>query len=187
MNIATLNRAIEEGTVKALVIDVDGTLYRQAPVRQRMLLRLLLQALVRPREMATVFRSLRAYRRAQETMRDTCAECASLYDEQIRVSANACGVPAAEVAKHVATWMEASPLDLLRAAMRQDVSACLQKARAKGLRLAVWSDYPAAGKLKALEMDGLFDVVVCAQDPDVQRFKPDPRGLEVALSKLGVA
>ena len=35
-------------------------------------------------------------------------------------------------------------------------------------------------------MRELIDVVVCAQDSEVQRFKPDPRGLHVALDRLGV-
>jgi FMN phosphatase YigB (HAD superfamily) len=35
-------------------------------------------------------------------------------------------------------------------------------------------------------IDGFFDVVVTAQDPEVQRFKPDPRGLETALRRLAV-
>ena len=31
-----------------------------------------------------------------------------------------------------------------------------------------------------------FDVVVTAQDPEVQRFKPDPAGLELTLRRLAV-
>ena len=186
MNLPSLSRAIDEGAVRALVTDVDGTLYRQTPVRHRMALRLFRKALIQPRETAKVFRSIHAYRHAQESMRDTCPDCDNLAEEQIRLAAEACRLPEAVVARHVATWMESSPLTLLRSAMRQDVADCLEKARARGLRLAVWSDYPATSKLKALGMERLFHVVVCAQDLDVQRFKPDPRGLEVAVARLGV-
>ncbi|HEX5832079.1 MAG TPA: HAD family hydrolase, partial [Gemmatimonadaceae bacterium] len=38
----------------------------------------------------------------------------------------------------------------------------------------------------ALGVSQLVDVVVCAQDADVACFKPDPRGLLVALVRLGV-
>jgi HAD superfamily hydrolase (TIGR01549 family) len=187
MDILALSREIERGHIKALVVDVDGTLYRQRPVRYRMFIRLLKQTLIRPRDMFEVWRALQAYRNAQETMRETCHECADLAAEQQRTAAAACGLSNDRMAIHVAKWMETAPLDLLRSARRTDVWDCLKKAKQHGLRLGVWSDYPATAKLQAMDGGGLFDVVVCAQDHDVARFKPDPRGLEVALAKLGVA
>jgi FMN phosphatase YigB (HAD superfamily) len=63
----------------------------------------------------------------------------------------------------------------------------LRACRAKGLRLAALSDYPADEKLRVMGMDGLFDAVLCAQAPDVNAFKPNPKGLLVALERLGVA
>jgi FMN phosphatase YigB (HAD superfamily) len=50
----------------------------------------------------------------------------------------------------------------------------------------LFSDFPAQEKLKALEVEEFFEVVLSAQDEEVQRFKPDPRGLEVVLRELGV-
>ena len=55
------------------------------------------------------------------------------------------------------------------------------------MRLAALSDYPAEGKLKALGLDGLFDVVLCAQQPGVNAFKPNPRGLLRAMEAIGAA
>ena len=186
MDILDLTREIEQGHVRALVVDVDGTLYRQDLVRSRMLMRLLLKTLVRPNHMLEVWRALHAYRAAQESLRESCPECADLAAEQVRTAAAACGLPEAAVTTHVGKWMETAPLDLLRVSRRRDVWDCLHMAKQRGLRLAVWSDYPAAAKLQAMELDGLFDVVVCAQDRDVGKFKPHPRGLEVALAKLEV-
>jgi HAD superfamily hydrolase (TIGR01549 family) len=187
MDIFGLSQEIERGHIKALVVDVDGTLYRQSPVRYRMFMRLLKQTVVRPRDMYQVWRALQAYRNAQETMRETCPQCADLAAEQVRTAAAACGLSNDIMAMHVGTWMETAPLDLLQASRRADVWDCLRKAKQHGLQLGVWSDYPAAAKLHAMDGEGMFDVVVCAQDHDVARFKPDPRGLEVALAKLGVA
>ena len=48
------------------------------------------------------------------------------------------------------------------------------------------SDYQAMPKLRALGIADLFDEVLSAQDPDIGVFKPDPRGLEVALQRLDV-
>ena len=49
------------------------------------------------------------------------------------------------------------------------------------------SDYPAEAKLQALGVAALFDVVLSAQDPDIDVFKPNPRGLLVTLERLGSA
>jgi HAD superfamily hydrolase (TIGR01549 family) len=62
----------------------------------------------------------------------------------------------------------------------------LDALRARGLKLGVVSDYPALGKLRALGIDDHFQTVVSAQDPRVGAFKPNPRGLLVALEDLGV-
>jgi FMN phosphatase YigB (HAD superfamily) len=81
--------------------------------------------------------------------------------------------------------MEQRPLPLLAAcrySLLPDLFACL---RARGKQIAVFSDYPAAEKLMALGLRA--DVVVCATDPGIRRLKPDPLGLQVILTRTGVA
>lgn len=70
--------------------------------------------------------------------------------------------------------------------VRPGLVALLEWAASRGIALGVVSDYPAAEKLHALGVSRHIDAVVTAQDPDVQRFKPDPRGLVTALQRLGV-
>jgi len=45
-----------------------------------------------------------------------------------------------------------------------------------GLRTGLLSDYPAHGKLQALGLAERFSPVLCSTDPDIDAFKPDPRG-----------
>ena len=78
------------------------------------------------------------------------------------------------------------PLPALEKARRPGLVAFLDWARAEGLRLAVVSDYEAGSKLRTLRIDQYFSAVVCASDPDVGVFKPNPLGLQVALRRLGV-
>ncbi len=87
----------------------------------------------------------------------------------------------------VAHWMEQEPLRLLARSMRKGVVELLGQAKQRGLRLAVWSDYPADRKLAAMGIRDWFDMVVTAQDPAVGRFKPDPAGLDLILSRWGIA
>jgi putative hydrolase of the HAD superfamily len=67
------------------------------------------------------------------------------------------------------------------------LEAFLESLRSSGVALGVLSDYDAGPKLEALGIRQYFDVVVCAQQPEVGVFKPHPRGLQVTLERLGVS
>lgn len=170
--------------VKAVVFDVDGTLYLQGPVRRAMLLRLLRAAAVNPVAGWRTLRTLSAYRRAQEHLRtDFSGDVAAA---QIALVCERTGGDPAAVVACIERWMEQEPLTLLRQFRAAGVVECLQACQAHGLRLAVLSDYPADAKLRALGLADLFDVVLCAQSPEIGAFKPHPRGLQVAVQRLGV-
>lgn len=170
---------------EAIVFDLDGTLYAQRPVRRGMARRLVTAHVARPLVGVRTMRALAAYRRAQEAMRAR-GHHGDLARAQLAEAAAAAGVEPAGLADLVERWMESEPLDLVAAHARPGLVATLDELRARGVRLGVVSDYPAAAKLAAMGIDRHFDVVRCAQDADVGVFKPDPRGLLVTLSDLGV-
>jgi len=184
---------------RALIFDVDGTLYRQRLVRRGMAWRLFRLIATRPGQGLTTLRVLRAYRRAQEALRIPAAAgmrpapvAASpvggeLAFRQLTLAACWTGLPMTCVSESVERWMERVPLDLVRRARRSGLDNLLAAARRCRLRLGVCSDYPAVAKLAALGLERAFDVVVTAQDPEVGEFKPSPRGLKVTLARLGVA
>ena len=171
--------------LKVVVFDVDGTLYRQRPLRRAMLARLLRSYLLRPVRGWRALRTLSAYRHAQESLRG--GACGDMAAAQIGFVCDRTGIDRDDVVQCVEQWMERAPLPILRQFRHEGLIEFLHACRARGLRLAVLSDYPASDKLAALEVAGLFDLVLCAQTPEIGAFKPSPRGLEVALERLGVA
>jgi FMN phosphatase YigB (HAD superfamily) len=58
--------------LKAILIDVDGTLYRQSVVRKAMIMRLLRYSAAAPVRGIRSLRIIAAYRRAQEVLRECC-------------------------------------------------------------------------------------------------------------------
>jgi FMN phosphatase YigB (HAD superfamily) len=173
--------------VRALIFDLDGTLYRQRPVRLRILRRLLTEILRSPGRGFRTVRMLSAYRAAQENLRNDAASGSGSTDSQIALACAVTGEPVSEVRQCVERWMQTEPLTLLRASVPVDLFSLLERCRSAGLRLAVLSDYPATQKLEAMGLVEFFDVIVCADDPEIRRFKPDPLGLAVTLRRLGVA
>jgi FMN phosphatase YigB (HAD superfamily) len=169
----------------SLVFDVDGTLYRQKALRRAMLLLLLREAVARPASSVTIFRALRAYRHAQELLRGAEVE-GTLAAAQLRLASERAGQPEHILAPIVARWMEQEPLPLLDRFVDPALRTLLAEARSRGLRLGIFSDYPAVAKLAAMRLSEFFDVVVSAQDLAVNRFKPHPLGLLETLRRLGV-
>jgi FMN phosphatase YigB (HAD superfamily) len=174
---------VDPTRLKAIVFDVDGTLYAQAGLRRAMFLQLVRAHLARPWEGFSTFRVLAAYRRAQELLREGPID-GDLAVAQLQLACRRAGAPEALVKSLVARWMEQAPLPLLPRFMDPELPLLLKAARERGVRLGVFSDYPAAEKLRALGVAEFFEVVLTAQDPSVNRFKPDPCGLREAFRRL---
>lgn len=179
-------RLIDTSQLRALILDLDGTLYRQTPLRWRMLWCALRAHVGHPVRGLSTLRVLRAYRRAQEALRASPLAPGDLAEEQLQLACQWTGVRLALVRSCVARWMEQEPLVFLPRVRYQGVEEFLQVATARGWRLGVFSDYPATAKLRSMDLLRFFDVIVSAQDPEVRRFKPSPRGLEVTLGRLRV-
>ncbi len=167
--------------LRSLIFDVDGTLYRQLPVRAGMLLRLLSHCLAAPRSGFRTVRLLREYRNLQEGRR--ASACAT---DPIRSVCERLDIDPRWANGCIESWMQLYPLDLIRKAAYRDLVPLLVKAKGAGLHLGVFSDYPAEQKLRALGIDHYFSTVLSAEDPRVQVLKPNPRGILTVVSDLGV-
>lgn len=177
---------LDPARLKAIIFDVDGTLYRQSRLRRAMLLRLLRVHAAQPRQGLATLRILSAYRRAQEALRGRPVD-GDLASAQVRWACERAGVSEEAARLCITRWMEQEPLPLLRRNVAPGLLELLQAARERGLRLGVFSDYPPVAKLDAMGLSDYFDAVVTAQDPAVNAFKPNPCGLVEALRRLGVA
>ena len=179
-------QVFDPALLKAIIFDLDGTLYRQNSLRRAMLVRLLRAHASRPLSGLRAFRILGAYRRAQERLREELTISMDLAEAQIRLTCEQTKVDAGDIAECVTRWMEQEPLHLLARHLQAGLADFLRACQARGLRLAVLSDYPADAKLAALGLNGYFDVVLAAQSAEVGVFKPHPRGLLLAAERLGV-
>ena len=173
-------------SLRGIIFDVDGTLYRQSEMRRALQRRFFRAYLKRPLQALSTFRAVQTYRRAHEALRHLPPDWSDIAEAQLQLACHWARVSPEFMRSCVARWMEQEPLDFIAAFARDGLRELLLRAKELGLRLGVFSDYPAERKLAAMQIDQLFDVVVAAQHPGVQRFKPDPRGLQVALQQLGV-
>lgn len=161
--------------IRLVVFDVDGTLYRQRPLRMRMAAKLLRHAATRLDLSALTV--LRSYRKLRETLGDE--EVADFEVVLRRRTADAAGVPIDKVGDIVDRWIDREPLPYLAACAYDHVGRLFGAIRRTGRGLGVCSDYPASAKLSALGLSA--DPVVTALD--VGLLKPNPASLQELISR----
>ena len=170
--------------VRAVLFDLDGTLYRQKPMRALMALELATLAFRRPLQAPVSWRVLSEFRKAQEQLRGEPCERGA--DGQLEVAARRTGMSVERVEAIVSEWMMERPLKYLPRCRAEGLLPLLDFLSRNGIKVGVFSDYPPDLKLEALGIGGRFSVVLCATDPDVGIFKPHPRGFLVASARWQV-
>jgi FMN phosphatase YigB (HAD superfamily) len=163
----------------AWLVDLDGTLYLQTPVRLAMAAELSLLGW-------RAVRRLKRFRREHETLRELGLE-GDPFRLQLERTARALGEPEPVVEASVRDWMIERPTKWLSLFRRRALLAEIAEFRARGGRTALVSDYPARRKLDALGATPLFDVIVASGEPNGPvRLKPHPSGMLRAAAALGV-
>ncbi len=169
---------------RALLFDLDGTLYRQAPLRLRMAVELLVSPLRGPLAALRAARGVAVFRRTREELR---GEEGDLERLQYARAAERVGVDEAQLEAWVHEWIHERPLRHLGRLRAPGLEELLDALAERGVRAGIFSDYPARAKLEALGVDGRFDPMLCATDPEIDAFKPNPRGFLRACEIWGLA
>lgn len=173
---------------KAVIFDLDGTLYYQKPFRRRMLFYLLGHVLKHPsgvKDMLLI-KKYREYRENWEKYEKTASfsEGADLDRRQYELVAKVKKVSPERVEKAVSFFMLEAPLKLLPAYRDEILCGLTDKLHQENVKVVVYSDYPVEDKLNALGIRA--DARFTSADKSIGCMKPDPRGLRVILEKLGL-
>lgn len=176
------------GRIRAVLFDLDGTLYPKLGLRGFMLAELALAPLTGRSlgESRADYRQLRGFRRIREELRGLEDREPDLEGYQYREIGRRLGVDPAGLRQRIDSWIHRRPLKYMRLVRRPGLATLLAELRRSGLRLGVFSDYPAADKLRAMGLAEAFDLVLDAEDPAVSALKPHPKGLLEAARRWGL-
>ena len=166
---------------RALVLDLDGTLYCQFPVRAIMALRLAGYYLLRPHRIREVL-LLRKYRQLREELYR--AECEDFAAQQVREAARSCGIDAEQAERVITSWMIHKPLKVIEIFRRRKLVDAVKKFQQSGGMVVVYSDYPVKEKLEALKLKP--DYSYWSNDGFINCMKPNPDGLKKIIAALGL-
>jgi FMN phosphatase YigB (HAD superfamily) len=180
MTAGDVSTASDWQSVRLVAFDVDGTLYRQRPLRLRMAAELACHA-VRERDLLTL-RVLARYRRIRERLGHL--ETADFVPVLVAETAAATSTSQDHVRAIVAEWIDRRPLRHLAGVRYPGLVELFAGLRAKGKSIGILSDYAATAKLDALGLKA--DHIVSAEDAAIGVLKPNPKGLIALMRAAGV-
>jgi FMN phosphatase YigB (HAD superfamily) len=146
---------------RLIILDMDGTLYYQMPLRLCMCIELMLYYTVhlcRISELVMLYKFRKSYGNGVLEKGDYIIEY----------------------------WMQEKPLRYISLFRDKKLLSLIRRLREQGTKIAIYSDFPVQKKLTALP-DLTTDYVFCAADPVIQCLKPDPVGLKNILLLTGEA
>ena len=174
--------------IRAVLLDVDGTLYHQRPLRCFMALELcaLPLSMQSCRSAYSIWRSLGYFRHVREELRHLGEPEGYLAILQYVEAAKRAGKDRVQIESVVVEWIHQRPLKYLRLCRRRGIEAFLTFLESKGIQAGVFSDYPVLDKLQALGLAERMSLALSATDPEINAFKPHPKGFLRACALWGL-
>ncbi|MDZ8184149.1 MAG: HAD family hydrolase [Nostoc sp. ChiSLP02] len=177
---STLNFKYQD--IKAVIFDVDGTLYSLKKMYRIMRLEMLKYYLKHPLHLPEVKIVTNFINEREKNVLNIVDD---LENAQYEWAAEVSGVSIEQVRKLVQKWIFQEPLKHIYSCRHPEVLELFKNVANRGLATAVFSDYPARDKLSQLGLSP--NCIVSSTDKNVGRLKPDPKGLLLVAETLGIA
>ena len=171
---------------RAVVYDVDGTLYPLWPMRFYMIRELAWRFAHSPIRLLREVRVLQVYRSMLDKMRGRTAEAPEISDPQLHAAAAKLGMTPSDIHDTVHEWVARRPLRFLPRIANTALIETINMLKQRGTPQGVYSDYPPDEKLAALGLAGCFQAVIWSGQRGVGEFKPSLKGFTEIARLLGV-
>jgi FMN phosphatase YigB (HAD superfamily) len=173
---------INWGGISVVIFDIDGTLYDQRALYRRMFAEAAAYCLRNPFRVKEL-KILCDFRRERRKRAGMAID--NLQDAQYAWGAEASGIPPDDARRIVDRWLFQRPLRHLPLCRHAGIVDFMEGLHSQGIRTAVYSDYPAREKLKALDLPDT--AAFSSVDRNIDCLKPNPKGLLVIVDTLGVS
>jgi FMN phosphatase YigB (HAD superfamily) len=163
---------INADNYQTIILDLDGTLYYQRPVRLFMALELAFFYGTHPWRYKEL-KALSAFRKLREDRAFTNND--NFYELQIAHISKTYKIPARKVEDLIDKWMQDRPLRLVRFFADKRLISMCKNWHDSGKTIVVYSDYPTKEKLSVIGLKPDYQFYSC--DEEIACMKPAPKGL----------
>lgn len=177
------NRDLNYQNFKAIIFDVDGTLYDQAKMRRFMVLELAKYYFLR---LWKIFDLLIILKFRFERERLSKAGAHNLECQQYKTVAEKLSVSEQRVREVIEEWIYKRPLKYFKFCVFGSLGVFLKNLVSKNIQIIFLSDYPAEEKLGALGIAYDPNRVFYTASPEIDALKPNPKALRVIFAMLGL-
>jgi putative hydrolase of the HAD superfamily len=172
---------IDWKNLRAVILDVDGTLYDQTKLRRKMFYALLKYYSIRPLQLKDLL-ILYHFRAEREKRFDYCGT--DLDNEQYQWCAAKVAAPLDRIKWVISKWIFEFPTTYLLSCRFEGISSLIELLVKHNIKVAVYSDYQATDKLKSLQIKA--DLIIASTDPKINCMKPQQKALVYIMNTLNV-
>lgn len=166
---------------KAIIIDMDGTLYYQKPVRICMAMELFLYYLLHFNKIKELF-ILKKYREIRE--KESSYKDLNFINNQYEIIAKKFNVNSEYVDKIVKFWMYEKPLKYIFKYADKKLLEAINKLKNNKIEIIIYSDYPVKQKLEVLDLN--VNYTFSANDKEILCLKPNPKAIKSIMKRINL-
>lgn len=171
---------------RAVIFDMDGTLYFQTKLRLSMALCLLKYYFCHPLCLKELF-ILKKYRYIREHWNkyENLFPTGNMEASQYEYTGMLMKSSKEKVRQIVQTWIFEKPLSLLEKCEDSDLLDLIKHLSENSIKTALYSDYPLKDKMMALNLK--TDYAFCSLDSEINCMKPDAWAMYAILHKMNLS
>ena len=175
-------KVVDLNKYKAWILDFDGTLYYQFPVRVLMGLWLIFYYLLHPWRIRDLFLILE-YRKLKDDLSGITFYDNHHNDFLIKILHKKFHIEPSDIKKTIKSWTETKPCYFINQFQRSKLIKTILEQQEKGVLMVVYSDNPLQEKIKAVSFvpDYYFD----SGNALIRCLKPNVQGLNNIIKLLG--
>ncbi|NEQ49341.1 MAG: HAD family hydrolase [Leptolyngbya sp. SIO3F4] len=175
----SVNQPLNLVELQAVIFDVDGTLYDLQKLYRRICLELIQYYSRHPCQLQDIWI---LHHFIQEREKQTATLVTDLEKAQYEWAAQKTNTSCEKVRQVVKKWIFEMPLKHLYDCRKPDVLKLFDILPKQGIRIAIFSDYPARAKLACLGLSP--QCIISSTDPNINQLKPNPIGLLSVANQL---
>jgi putative hydrolase of the HAD superfamily len=163
--------------IKAVVFDVDGTLYNETKLRLYVLGMIFINFLKSPFRTYRYLKIVLSYRKFHEHLRFD-ANTKNKFKAQVQLTADKFNLQYDDVYNIINEWVHVKPLPFISKSKYKDLDTVIDWLKKNNYKIGLLSDYPCLRKAEALGIKDDMHLIKCSTDEDIDFLKPSSFGFK---------